>query len=252
MGRCGRAGGTGARASDWTHPELQTSNNWQGPLKQQLLQLKVPAPCRLVVWSSPAQPVLSPFCLAQKSSARSARAWCCPSHVMSCFRRFWILSPVFKLTLLRSQQAPASQHTVCRPRTNWQAKGGHGPPSPTNKKKRSVNQRGRASTSGDQIPTDTPSWRTRQFKTPIPSRNIYFIILRIDLDLHPSHPTCHPICSSRGLATPAQAHHHCTPVVGAGCRVVLTRRFRPASSSPFPGLENTPSTAAGPSSHRVT
>lgn len=119
-------------------------------------------------------------------------------------------------------------------------------------KKRSVNQRGRASTSGDQIPTDTPSWRTRQFKTPIPSRNIYFIILRIDLDLHPSHPTCHPICSSRGLATPAQAHHHCTPVVGAGCRVVLTRRFRPASSSPFPGLENTPSTAAGPSSHRVT
>lgn len=174
-----RGGGTGARASDLADlrpGSIQTSDLLQGSLKQQSLAIKVPAPCR------PAFLFLCPLpsVLAQEKFCKSLQELDTPESRHVIFPTLLDLSPVFKLTLCYASKP--GQPASCLPPSHTHAralagKRGHGPPSP----RKTVNQRGRASASGEHIPTDTPSWRPRQFNTPIPRHDTYLIILRIDL-----------------------------------------------------------------------
>lgn len=140
-----------------------------------------------------------------------------PSHATSCFRRFWIF-PRFSSLLCYTAQSVRTARPAKRPRS----------PSPP----KGVNQRGRASAPGDQIPTDKPSWRARQFKPLFPVTTSILLLLRIDLA--PGHPTCpHVSCCS---------HHHLTSHRLSCC--LYSRGGRPASPSLFPRRGDTASGAA--------
>lgn len=168
-----------SRPPDWIHPDFRPS---KGPLSKQLSlaplarpqgsgSLPSSRPGRLVrfclLGSGPVQ--LCPLPRPEKLCQASMR----PSHVTSCFRRFWISFPGFQAysvthpaSLLQSASQPASPLS---PSAAGRQRG-HGPPRTASESKGSG-----LSAPGEQIPTGTPSWRPRQFKPLFPVATDYLI-----------------------------------------------------------------------------
>lgn len=208
------------RGSSLRPPDLQTCLDpsrlqTSASLKQQLWPSRFRLPA--VLPSGPVHPAFRPLAsgLAQKKALPALDA---SSQVTSYFRRFWIFSPVFKLTLLRTQLQPSFTVFCPRTHTRRQAKRPRSPFHPPPKKRESKGSG--LSNPGIRYRRTRPAWRPRQFKPLFPVTTS--ILLFFVLDLAPNN--CHPTCPSR-VQFRCSATSSLTPV----CQVTLTLIPRPAS-----------------------
>lgn len=250
MGR--RAGGQGtgdrgARASDLADLRPGSVQTFlrpprfslkQQPARQLALALKVLAPSAVLVIHSSCHLAL----FAQEKLCKSLMHRVTSRHLSDASGS---LSPVFKLTLLQpaSQSSqPASFSSALVTSTQAGKKGSRSPFPPENIESKGSGLNTRAST---HIPTDTPPLGVHGNLNPYsPSRLLFYYSSYWTCDCAQGHPTCSLntwlffTCS----ATPPVSH---TPVgwsagwvIVGGCSLTgqITNQ---ASSSPFPGWENT-------------